>query len=191
MQDATEVKTYVAVCCGTPLIWTFMFSKAEWFCRVCRTPFPMLNTERVDVTAELLLAKEENERWFDDIAKDCIPYRSRLCNCAKCDGGEDHLDHATDDEIERSGLAYQRLQSEWTKMGEQERAAAERLRGGEYGGGFKIKDSSGYIRDLIVTSNAYLDEYPADENPDWENWTRQRLIEEIEACREIINEMII
>jgi len=58
------MRDQIAVCCGTPLIWTFMFSGSEWYCRECKRDFPMFNVARVDATPELRTAQEVNEGWF-------------------------------------------------------------------------------------------------------------------------------
>jgi len=99
----------VAVCCGTPLIWTFMFSGAEWFCRKCKSNLGMMNAESILATPELLKEKKENNLWFDEIAKDCVPRGCRFAKCEKCDKGEYHIFHATLEEKEASKKAYSKL----------------------------------------------------------------------------------
>lgn len=102
----------IAVCCGTPLIWTFMFSGSEWYCRKCKRDFPMFNAHKIDGTPELTAEKNENEQWFRAIAKDCIPRGAKKRDCEKCEGGEYHLDHATEEERAASRRAYAMLTSQ-------------------------------------------------------------------------------
>ena len=103
----------IAVCCGTPLVWTFMFSGAEWYCRKCKAQIPMLNVERIDSTPDMVKEKAENADWFFEIAKDCIPLGSRRRGCEKCNS-ENHLDHATPKELALSIVAYGKLARETT-----------------------------------------------------------------------------
>ncbi len=102
----------IAMCCGTPLIPTFTFRGNEFYCRNCKTPFPMFGVRRIICTPELDAAQDENTEWFREIAKDCIPSGARLGDCEQCDAGGYHLDHATDEAIEKSKQAYHSLLSE-------------------------------------------------------------------------------
>lgn len=103
----------IAVCCGTPSIWTFMFSGAEWFCRKCKSQLPMFNATKIDGTPELEAEKEANTEWFRSIAKDFIPRGGRLKGCDKCERGEgDHIDHASPEDLEKSKVAYAKLMSQ-------------------------------------------------------------------------------
>lgn len=110
-RKARQMSDRIAVCCGTPLIWTFMFSGSEWFCRECKRAIPMMNADRVESTPELEAAREQNEQWFREIAKDCIPRGGRLRDCDKCSAGETHLEHASDEDKQRSREAYAKLQA--------------------------------------------------------------------------------
>ena len=69
----------------------------------------MFNAERVPGTPELEAEQEANKEWFREIAKDYIPYGARKNGCKQCDEGEDHLDHATEVELEASKAAYKKL----------------------------------------------------------------------------------
>ena len=105
--EAIEMPTHIAVCCGTPLIWTFMFSGSEWYCRKCASAYPMMNADREECTEALFEAKETNDAWFRETTKDCIPPSARRRDCAECDAGAGyHLGHATDEEKEKSRIAY-------------------------------------------------------------------------------------
>ena len=106
-----ETKASIAVCCGTPLVWTFMFSGSEWYCRKCRQSWPMFSVRSVDATPELVEERERNTEWFREIAKDCIPDCSWKKDCPQCKGHGNgyHLEHATDDERRLSAGAYRKL----------------------------------------------------------------------------------
>ena len=102
----------IAVCCGTPLVSTVMFSGAEFFCVKCASTIPLFNAERVDSTPELVKEKESNVAWFRETASDYIPPGCWKSSCGKCNrGGEHHIDHATDEEKKRSEVARQNLMS--------------------------------------------------------------------------------
>ena len=98
----------IAMCCDTPLISTFIFPYNEWYCRVCKTTYPLLNVSRVESTQELLDAQTVNKKWFRDAAKDVIPPRSRRHGCKQC-AGENHEDHASEEELAASQEAYFQL----------------------------------------------------------------------------------
>lgn len=99
-----------AACCGTPLVATYLFSGAEWFCVECRSTRGLLNVpERLEYSSAAKAESEENRQRFRAIAKDFIPFGCRLDGCAKCESGEDHRDHITDEEREASDEAVRRL----------------------------------------------------------------------------------
>lgn len=99
----------IAMCCQTPLIRTFAFRGAEWFCRECKSSYPLMNVERVDSTPELDRMKEENSSWLATAKKGFIPGGSRRQGCDKCRDGEFHIEHATDQEKTDSQNAYARI----------------------------------------------------------------------------------
>lgn len=108
---ATEEPRRGVVCkCGNPLISTFVFSGAEFFCCECKTMVPFRNATRVDDPAPELIAKHANDlAWFRSIAVKYVPRGGRFGNCARCEGGEDHVEHATDVELKESAEARRLL----------------------------------------------------------------------------------
>lgn len=100
----------MAMHCGTPLVPTMKFSKAEYYCRECGETFGMFDGfERTPVTPELSAAMEENIAWFRDASKDLIARGMRRRDCAQCEAGEYHSEHCGDEAIRRSDEAYRRL----------------------------------------------------------------------------------
>ena len=97
----------IVVCCDTPMVWTFAFPGAEWFCRICKGVLPMFNAERVKATPELEEAKAANAMWFSEVSKDWIPETAFFSDCHKCEKDhEHHIDHATDEEKAASVIAH-------------------------------------------------------------------------------------
>ena len=107
-----ESQQRIATCiyCASPLVPTFAFGGSEWYCMECRRALPYMQSHMVPQTPELEREAAGLRAQFRDIAKDCIPYGSRLKGCGKC-AGEDHLEHATEEEIAASEAAYAKLRS--------------------------------------------------------------------------------
>ena len=99
----------IAVCCNSPLVFTFVFSGAEWYCRTCKGAFGIFDVEYIPVTPELVDERDRNKALFLSIAKDVIPRGSRRINCELCANGEYHANHAAEDEIKKSTAAYLEL----------------------------------------------------------------------------------
>lgn len=106
-----KVPGLIAVCCGTPLVCTMMFSGAEWYCIKCQTFLPLFDAERIDWTPGLAQEQEENKDWFYEVTADYMPLTAYRSGCENCDPstGEHHIDHATDEEKEKSKAAYTKL----------------------------------------------------------------------------------
>ncbi len=102
----------IAICCNTPMIWTFAFMGAEWYCRKCGASIEMMNADTVDATPELEKQKKENEKWFHGIMKDYIPGGAFYKSCDKCKGNEFHSMHATETELKESKEALSRLREQ-------------------------------------------------------------------------------
>ena len=103
----------IAICCGQPLIFTFMFSGAEYFCMSCKSKYGMLGVpDRVEATEELHKKSRELDDEFSAIAKDCVPVGCKINGCPECDkagSGVYHTHHMTDEQHEASRAAYKRL----------------------------------------------------------------------------------
>lgn len=99
----------VCKCCNEPLIWTFIFPGSEYFCRECKTTFGMFgNYDLVKKTPGLLKRKEENDKWFNEIANPILPPGCYLSECEQCKN-EPHRNHATKKEIKASDDAFKKL----------------------------------------------------------------------------------
>lgn len=110
MSKLKETATSVAVHCGVPMVSTFMFSGAEFYCPKCGESQGMFNTDRIDITDELREQYDENEKKFRGIAGDCIPAGCRFDWCGICQGKKEaHRLHASQDDLKKSDAAYQKL----------------------------------------------------------------------------------
>lgn len=98
----------IACCpsCRTPLVWTFKFSKAEYYCSTCKSAMGMLEAERRAWSADLAKRHKQLVAVFGELSKPCIAYGERRMNCEKCSAGEDHLNHASAEAIAASRAAY-------------------------------------------------------------------------------------
>ena len=53
-QKNTRQPQKIAICyCDTPLIWTFVFSGAEYWCPSCGNNYGMMGVKKVELTPEL------------------------------------------------------------------------------------------------------------------------------------------
>lgn len=98
-----------AICCicETPLVPTFIYSGAEWYCVKCGREYPYMSCEKVDWREDLAAESDRLNTAFRELTKDCIPRGARKRDCEKCSAGEYHLDHATDEELQASLRGYQ------------------------------------------------------------------------------------
>lgn len=90
----TTRDSMVAMHCDRPLVWTFTFSYAEWYCLECGGQFGMFGVVSVPATVELLALREANNAWFEAIAVHIITPRSRMADCDLCTRS-DHDTHVT------------------------------------------------------------------------------------------------
>jgi len=96
----------IAIHCGTPMVQTFMFSRAEFYCTICGTTQGIFSIVYALATAELLQERQRNKKSFAKVASACIPTGCYLPNCKKCGEGEEHSMHAPYSELVKSDLAY-------------------------------------------------------------------------------------
>ena len=95
--------------CGTPMIWTFKFSGAEYYCVKCGVTQGIFGSaQSVQWTAALDKEQEINKKVFHRISAACIPRGSRRKDCKKCDG-QDHQAHASKTDLEKSDATYKLL----------------------------------------------------------------------------------
>lgn len=111
MTSPTEKKR-IAACptCRTPLVWTFKFRRAEWYCATCRAPLAMFEALSLPWQAEIAAHADQLRDAFHLVAKDCIAVGERRRDCEACQSGRgDHQTHASAEELERSVQAYFQL----------------------------------------------------------------------------------
>ena len=100
----------MAVCsCGAPLIGTFLFHYKEFICLEDGRLYEFFGPTTVDTTPELWERFVALEAEFNEIMKDAIISHSRHVDCEQCEGGEDHIRHATPDELRASDRAFSEL----------------------------------------------------------------------------------
>lgn len=96
----------------TPLIWTFAFSGAEYFCMAGNHAGGMLGTgSRVKATPKLLkLHALYNRRW-GQLRKHIVASNFKRGSCEKCQKTDQyHNDHLTDEERRRAVMAFDKLE---------------------------------------------------------------------------------
>lgn len=102
----------ITICnnCGQPLIWTFAFAYAEYFCMNEFSWSEMLGAgHSVDATPELLKTQKlYNKRW-GQIRKHLVQSRFYRKDCSKCEAGETHNLHLTDTEKKKAEWAINKL----------------------------------------------------------------------------------
>ena len=104
-KETIELKIH----CGTPMVGTLMFGGAEFYCVKCgETQGVFGPAVTVPWTAKLGEEGKLNQNVFRKIAAVCIPVGCRFPKCKKCDG-QDHLLHASNEELNKSSEAYKRL----------------------------------------------------------------------------------
>lgn len=99
----------IAMCCGTPMVKTFVFPGSEWYCPVCGDNVPFLNPTTVEPTEELIAQAKANREAFAKASSACIPNGARLEGCKQCEAGENHNYHCTEEERQASHEAYAAL----------------------------------------------------------------------------------
>lgn len=96
----------------TPLIWTFVFPYAEYFCMAGNHSEGMLGAGyKVELTPELEALNTLYHRRWGQLKRHIVAGRFWRKDCAKCNGDEYHNEHLTDQEVRRSKLALQKLQT--------------------------------------------------------------------------------
>lgn len=96
-----------------PLIWTFTFPGAEYFCMAGNHAGGMFGAgKRVEATPELMEQYHLFKRRWGQLSKHIAIGRFWRKDCAKCDvgNGEYHIQHLTEDEKRRSEMALKKLE---------------------------------------------------------------------------------
>ncbi len=102
------MRNQITIHCGTPMVRTFMFSGAEFYCVKCGNTEGIFGGIDINETDELLKEWKENEKLFQKIADDYIPKGGMFLNCEQCKR-EEHLLHASQEDIKKSDEAYKLL----------------------------------------------------------------------------------
>lgn len=108
-------ETEIVVCNTheTPLIWTFKFPYAEYYCMSGGHAGGALGTGKaVPTTLELLELKIAERKLWDEISPDIALGKFWRKDCDKCstDGDNYHLKHMTDEQKEASAKALAKLE---------------------------------------------------------------------------------
>ena len=104
-KETIELKIH----CGTPMIWTFKFSGAEYYCVRCGETQGMFGSApTIPWTTNLGKEQGINKEVFDRISAACIARGSRRKDCKKCDG-QYHHEHASNAALKKSDAAYKLL----------------------------------------------------------------------------------
>jgi len=95
--------------CGTPMVRTYAFSGKEYYCVKCGETDGIFGpASTAQETDELIRQLERNFKIFFEDSLACIPIGARFNVCELCKH-EQHLDHASQEEIEASREAYKLL----------------------------------------------------------------------------------
>lgn len=107
-------KGKIEICsiCGEPMIGTFMIPYCELYCLNCGNACGIFSGERIEATKELIIKQRMYKDIFKSLYKNIIPIGSQRCSCKKCkERNEDHLKHATKDELLKDKIARKLLKS--------------------------------------------------------------------------------
>lgn len=104
-------KDQISVCrCGAPLVYTFAFSGAEYFCVECGRKYGMFDAEQEDATPEIKKRLKRNEKRWVTMRKGLLSGGAMLRDCDTCSqNNEPHLSHATELEKTAHTKAMKRI----------------------------------------------------------------------------------
>ena len=107
----SSLRADVAVCpnCSAPLVATFAFSFAEWYCLDCGNKVGWWMEDRADATPERLAQADAYKQEWLNYAPHLLTGGTMLADCPKCSGSEPHIRHASSEEKERNENALQEL----------------------------------------------------------------------------------
>jgi len=87
--------------CDNPVIWTFLFPGAEYFCWKCKWRGGMFYAESQQMTVAKQKKFKADEKAFDEASEHYVPNRCTLDDCERCQKtNEDHTLHWTEKEQE-------------------------------------------------------------------------------------------
>lgn len=102
----------ISICnCGAPLVSTFMFSGAEFFCVECGNSLGMLDADRVEETPAMRKRADRNKKKFDSISDGLLTGGVMFVSCDTCTKtSEPHINHATPLEIAKHKAALKKVE---------------------------------------------------------------------------------
>lgn len=102
--------TRVAMCtCGAPLVSTFAFRHFEFYCLECGRRYGFLDPQGAPETPALIARMDAAEEEFRRLAEGLIAEGGRLLDdCDSC-RAEDHMLHATPEELVAHEAALVRI----------------------------------------------------------------------------------
>ncbi len=114
------MSTRLAVCnCGNPMIYTFAFSGAEYYCLACGNSCGMFDTRKTDATPELTKKLKADEKKFKTVNKYLLSGGVMFNSCEICSKkNEPHILHCSDAEKENHRKAMAKLKRWQMKEGE-------------------------------------------------------------------------
>ncbi len=109
----------IAVCyCGNPLIYTFAFSGAEYYCLDCGNTFGMFDTDRKTATSELIKKLKADTRKFKTVNKHLLSGGAMIRDCEICSReSEPHIYHCSEEEKKNHQKAMAKLKK-WSNEDE-------------------------------------------------------------------------
>jgi hypothetical protein len=99
--------------CNSPLVFTFIVPRCEWYCVTCGGAWPFLGEPSVNATEKRLAKADDVKAQFIEAAKGLIVAHSKHEGCPLCFGpeadGTYHREHATPEQIAASDTALATL----------------------------------------------------------------------------------
>ena len=74
IKNENRAPAQLGMCCGTPLVATFVFSGAEYYCVRCGSTYGMFDVPRKIETPALREERERNSAAFDSVAKGALHF---------------------------------------------------------------------------------------------------------------------
>lgn len=112
MKASNDGAKEIMVCndCGQPLIWTFAFPYAEYFCMNEYEAGGMFGTgHRVEATPELIATKKLYNRRWGQVKRYLVKGAFYRQDCDKCSHDEPHIKHLTNEEKIKAEWADNKL----------------------------------------------------------------------------------
>lgn len=96
--------------CGEPLVFTFMFRGAEYFCVRCGSKLGVMDSLTQDKTPELSKRLTLNKAMFSRLSKGLLTGGVMFTGCNTCSKQDEaHINHATQEELTAHEKALKKL----------------------------------------------------------------------------------